>query len=330
MIKRREFITLLGGAAAWPFAAQAQQQALTIRRIGFLVPGSARAPVTQFLLDAFRQGLFEYGWVEGQNLRIEYRFAEGSQAQLPQLALELARLELEVIVAEGTPAIQSARSVARAVPIVMATSADPVRSGFIANLNRPDGNITGSTTISRELIGKRLELLAEVVPGVARVAVLWNSSNPATVFALEQTQASAQSLSIPLIPVDARTPDQLENAFGVIAAARPSALMTMPDGMFHSQAPRIVKLTSAIRLPGMFPDKQFVVEGGLIAYGPSVSALYRRAATYVDRILRGANAADLPVEQPTKFDLIINLKTAKTLGLTVPLIMQMTADEVIE
>ena len=294
------------------------------------MPGSSLAAATQLLLSAFREGLTAHGWVEGQNLRIEYRFAEGDQTRLPELARELTRLQLEIIVAEGTPAIQAAKNAGPLIPVVMATSSDPVRSGFVASLNRPGGNVTGLTLISRELSGKRLELLIEIVPRLARVAVLWNSSNPATDLALEETQASAKSLGIQLQPIDARTPDALEHAFLLVAAAHAGAVITMPDGMFHSQVPRIVNLIGAARLPAIFPDREFVAKGGLMAYGPSVSASYRRAATYVDKILRGSRAADLPVEQPTKFDLIINLKTAKALALAVPLTLQASADEVIE
>jgi putative ABC transport system substrate-binding protein len=329
-MKRREFITALGGAAAWPLAARAQQPASTVRRIGFLLLGVARTTAVRGALEAFRQGLKEYGWVEGQNISVEYRFAEGKADVLPEIAAELVRLRLDVIVVEGTAAIQAAKNATQTVPIVMATSNDPIGTGLIASLNRPGGNITGLSLQTQDLGGKRLQLLTEIVPGLARVAVLSNPANPGSAPNLQQTQAAAQSLGIELHVVEVRAPDRFESAFAAVTAARAGALIVLPDGMFYNQHPRIVAFAAASRLPALFPEKEVVQAGGLIAYGPSIPASFRRAATFVDKILRGAKPADLPVEQPTKFELVVNLKTAKSMGLTISEPFLLLADEVIE
>jgi putative tryptophan/tyrosine transport system substrate-binding protein len=329
-VRRREFITLLGGAAvAWPLAVYAQVVS-TVRRIGFLLPGVARTTAGRGLLEAFRQGLKEHGWLEGQNLSVEYRFAEGKEDLLPEIAAELVQLRLEIIVAEGTAAIQAAKNAMQTVPIVMATSNDPIGSGLIASLNRPGGNITGLSLQTQDLGGKRLQLLTEIVPGLARVAVLSNPANPSSVPNLQQMQAPAQSLGIELHVVEVRAPDRFESAFAALTAARAGALIVLPDGMLYSQHPRIVTFTAASRLPALFPEKEVAEAGGLIAYGPSIPDSFRRAAAYVDKILRGAKPADLPVAQPTKFELVINHQTARLLGLTVPPSLLSVADEVIE
>jgi putative tryptophan/tyrosine transport system substrate-binding protein len=329
-VKRREFIALLGGAAvAWPRVVCAQV-ASTVRRIGFLLPGVARTTAVRGLLEAFRQGLKEHGWLEGQNLTVEYRFAEGKEDLLPEIAAELVRLRLEIIVAEGTAAIQAAKNAMQTVPIVMATSNDPIGSGLIASLNRPGGNITGLSLQTQDLGGKRLQLLTEIVPGLARVAVLSNPANPSSVPNLRQMQAPAQSLGIELHVVEVRAPDRFESAFAELTAARAGALIVLPDGMLYSQHSRIVTFTAASRLPALFPEKEVAEAGGLIAYGPSIPDSFRRAAAYVDKILRGAKPADLPVAQPTKFELVINHQTARLLGLTVPPTLLASADEVIE
>jgi putative ABC transport system substrate-binding protein len=326
---RREFITLLGGAAVWPLAASAQL-ASTVRRIGFLLPGGERTTAVRGLLETFRQGLKEYGWVEGQNIIVEYRFAEGKEDVLPAIAAELARLRLDVIVAEGTAAIQAAKTVTQTVPIVMATSADPVGTGLVANLNRPGGNITGLSLQTGELSGKRLQLLTEIVPGLARVAVLSNPLNPSIAEIVEQTNAAAQSLGVEVHVVEVQAPDKFESAFAAITSAHVGALIVLPDPLLYGQHPRIVTFTAASHLPALFPEREVAEAGGLIAYGPSVSASFRRAAAYVDKILRGAAPADLPVEQPTKFELVINHQTARLLGLEIPTRLLALADEVIE
>jgi putative ABC transport system substrate-binding protein len=329
-MKRREFITLLGGAAAtWPMAARAQQGS-TVRRVGFLLPGGARTTVVRGQLDAFRQGLKECGWVEGQNVSVEYRFAEGREDALPTIAAELVQSRLDVIVAEGTAAIWAAKTVTQTIPIVMATSADPVGAGLVTSLNRPGGNITGLSIQTSELSGKRLQLLTEIVPGLARVAVLSNSLNPSNSLVLEQTKAAAQSLGTEIYVVEVQAPDKFESAFAAVATARAGALIVLPDPLLYGQHPHIVTFTAAFHLPALFPEKEVAEAGGLIAYGPSIPASFRGAAAYVDKILRGAKPADLPVEQPTKFELVVNLQTARAIGVTIPTSILLRADEVIE
>jgi putative ABC transport system substrate-binding protein len=279
-------------------------------------------------LEAFRQGLKEYGWVEGQNIIVEYSFAEGREDALPAIAAELARLRLDVIVAESTVAIQAAKTVTQTVPIVMATSADPVGTGLVANLNRPGGNITGLSLQTAELSGKRLQLLTEIIPGLARVAVLSNPLNPS--IAVEQTKAAAQALGIETHVVEVQAPDKFESAFAAVTAAHAGALMVLPDPLLYGQHPRIVTFTAASHLPALFPEREVAEAGGLIAYGPSIPASFQRAAAYVDKILRGAKPADLPVEQPTKFELVVNLQTARAIGVTIPTSILVRADEVIE
>jgi putative ABC transport system substrate-binding protein len=329
-MRRREFIILLGGTAAWPLAARAQQAASTVRRIGLLLPGNARTTAVRGQLEAFRQGLKEYGRVEGQNIILEYRFAEGKEDALPAIAAELARLRLDVIVAEATPAIQAAKTVTQTVPIVMATSADPVGTGLVANLNRPGGNITGLSLQAPELSGKRLQLLTEIVPGLARVAVLSNPLNPNTAPIVEQTKAAAQSLGVEVHVAEVQAPDKFGSAFAAITSAHAGALIVLPDPLLYGQHPRVVTFTAASHLPTLFPEKEVADAGGLIAYGPSIPASFRRAAAYVDKILRGAKPGDLPVEQPTTFELVVNLQTARAIGVTIPTSILLRADEVIE
>ena len=330
-MKRRTFITLLGGTAiAWPLAARAQQTASTVRRIGLLLPGNTRTTAVRGQLEAFRKGLKEYGWAEGQNIIVEYSFAEGREDALPAIAAELARLRLDVIVAEGTAAIQAAKTVTQTVPIVMATSADPVGTGLVANLNRPGGNITGLSLQTAELSGKRLQLLTEIVPGLARVTVLSNPLNASIAPTVEQTKAAAQALGIETLVMEVQAPDKFESAFASVTAAHAGALMVLPDPLLYGQHPRIVTFTAASHLPALFPEREVAEAGGLIAYGPSIPASFQRAAAYVDKILRGAKPADLPVEQPTTFELVVNLQTARAIGVTIPTSILLRADEVIE
>jgi ABC-type uncharacterized transport system substrate-binding protein len=276
-VRRRAFITLLGGAAAWPFAAGAQQSASTVRRIGFLLPGAARTTAVRGQLEAFRQGLKEYGWVEGQNISFEYRFAEGKEDTLPGIAAELVQSRLDVIVAEGTAAIRAAKTVTQTIPIVMATSSDPVGTGLVASLNRPGGNITGRSLQTAELSGKRLQLLTEIVAGLARVAVLSNPLNPSIAPIVEQTKTAAQALGIETHVVEVQAPDKFEGAFAAVTAAHAGALMVLPDPLLYGQHPRIVTFTAASHLPALFPEKEVAEAGGLIAYGPS-SAPTRQSA----------------------------------------------------
>ena len=330
-LKRRDFISLLGGAAAaWPLAARAQQPASTVRRIGLLLPGNARTTAVRGQLEAFRQGLKESGWVEGQNIIVEYSFAEGREDALPAIATELARLRLHVIVAEGTAAIQAAKTVTQAVPIVMATSADPVGTGLVANLNRPGGNITGLSLQTAELSGKRLQLLTEIIPGLARVAVLSNPLNPSFAPIVEQTKAAARSLGVEIHVAEVQAPDKFESAFAAITSAHAGALIVLPDPVLYGQHPRVVIFTAASHLPAVFPEKEVAEIGGLLAYGPSIPGSFRRAAAYVNKILGGEKPSDLPVEQPTKFELVVNLQTARAIGITIPDSILLSADEVIE
>jgi putative tryptophan/tyrosine transport system substrate-binding protein len=327
-MRRRDFIALIGGAAAWPLAARAQQMA-RVRTIGFLLPGGSRTTVVRAQLEAFRQGLREYGWIEGQNISVEYRFAEGKEDALAEFAAELVRLRLDLIVAEGTAATRAAKTVTQTIPIVMATSTDPVGNGLVASLHRPGGNVTGPSLQTAELAGKRVELLTEIVPGLARVAVLSNALNP-SIAALEQTKAAAQLLGLEIHIGEVPGPDQFESAFAAVTRARAGALIVLPDPVLYGQHPRIVTFATASNLPALFPEKEVVEAGGLIAYGPSIPASFRRAAAYVDKILRGAKPANLPVEQPTIFELAVNLQTARAIGVTIPTSILVRADEVIE
>ena len=328
-MKRREFITLLGGAAAWPLGARAQQGS-TVRRIAFLLPGGARTTVVRAQLEAFRQGLKEYGWIDGQNISVEYRFAEGKEDALPRLAADLVRSQLDVIVAEGTAAIRAAKTATQTIPIVMATSSDPVGTGLVASLNRPGGNVTGRSLQTAELSGKRLQLLTEIVPKLARVAVFSNPTNPSIASVIEQTKAAAQSLGIEIHLVEVQAPDHFESAFTAVMRVRADALIVLPDPMLYGQHPRIVTFATASRLPALFPEREVAEAGGLIAYDPSIPASFQRSAAYVDKILRGAKPADLPVEQPTTFELAVNLQTARAIGVTIPTSILVRADEVIE
>ncbi len=330
-MRRRGFIKgVASSAIAWPLRAHAQQNTSTIRHVGILSPESVPRAEALGLLNAFRQGLKERGWVEGQNIAFEYRSADGKEDALPKIAAEMVQLRLDAILAEATPAIRAARDATQSIPIVMAVSNDPVASGFIASLNRPGGNVTGLSVQSSELAGKRVQLLTEIVPTLARLAVLSNPTNPSHALAVQQMQTAARPFGIGLHVVEASAPDKLDSAFAAIADTHADGLIVLPDAMFFGEHHRIVVLTAAAHLPALFPEKEVVKTGGLMSYGPSIPASFRRAAAYVDKILRGANPADLPVEQPTKFDLIINIKTAKSLGLTIPQTLLATADEVIE
>jgi putative ABC transport system substrate-binding protein len=316
-------ITVLALFAA-PLAAEAQQPPRVPKR-GLLRVGSLPdANVAGFL-----QGLRDPGYVEGQNIVIEYRWAEGKLERLPTLASDLVRLKVEVIVTGGLEASLAAKTATRLIPIVAATGADPVSSGLVASLARPGGNITGLTVINVDLAGKRLELLKEAVPGASRVAVLRNRANGAHALLWTETQRAARSLSVQLQSHEVRGANEFERAFAAMARDRAGALLLAPDEMFWTYRGQIVDLAAKTRLPGMFDFKGFVDAGGLMAYGPNFPDMFRRAATYVDKILKGAKPGDLPVEQPTKFELLINLKTAKALGLTIPQSVLLRADEVI-
>jgi putative tryptophan/tyrosine transport system substrate-binding protein len=280
--------------------------------------------------EAFRQGLRELGYVEGKNIVIEYRHAEGKYDRLPSLAAELVRLNVDIIVTASTQAAQAGQQATRSIPIVMTVVSDPVESGLVASLARPGGNVTGLSLMHPELSGKRLELLKEVIPKLSRVAVLSNLSNPIIPPLLRETEAAARALGVQLQVVEVRDPIELDSAFGAMTRDRAGALVVLPDGTFQNERRRIAALAAKGRLPTMYAWREAVDDGGLMAYGASVPDILRRAATYVDKILKGTKPADLPVEQPLKFELVINLKTAKQIGLTIPQSVLYRADKVIK
>jgi putative ABC transport system substrate-binding protein len=318
-------VSLLAAAAA-----AGAQPTDKVYRVGYLATGAANS--NPHLAQAFRDGLRELGWVEGQNLVIDYRFAENRRDRLPDLAAELVRNKVDVIVAPGgTPPVVAAREATRTIPIVMMGVGDPVSLGLITSLARPGGNITGlSFGVGFETAGKSLELLKEAVPKVHRVAILSNPTNPSHAPSIDNVKAVARSLSVQLHLFEARAPDQLDNAFTSMVRKRVEALLVVPDSLFILNRGRLADLAARRRLPAIYGYREHVESQGLMSYGPSMSDLFRRTATYVDKILRGAAPAVLPVEQPSKFELIINVKAAKALGLTIPPALLLRADQVLE
>jgi putative ABC transport system substrate-binding protein len=327
---RRAFLAGAAALLAAPRAAEAQQ-AGKVPQLGYLSALSGSDPQLQRSLDGLRQRLRELGYVEGQSLSIEYRWAEGKVEQLPHLAAELVRLKVDVIVASGgLPVAQAAQKATNTIPIIMTGPADPVATGLVASLARPGGNITGLAIISHELVGKELELLREVVPRVFRVAVLWNPTNPGNTLQLRGAEAAAQALGVRLQPLEARGPGEIERAFAAMTKERAEALLVLLDSMLLAQRDRIADLAARNRLPAVYGLQLHVEAGGLMSYAANQLAVSHRIVYYVDRVLKGTKPADLPVEQPTKFDLVINLKTAKALGLTIPPSLLARADQVIE
>jgi putative ABC transport system substrate-binding protein len=333
-LRRREFVALLGVAAcARPLTARAQQPSPKVARIGYLVIGALESPATQATLSAFRRGLRELGYVEGQSIIIEYREARDDLDRLPVLAAELVNLKVDLIVAASTPAGRAARKVTAAIPIVVTAMGDPVRDGLVATLARPGGNLTGTTFLGPELVPKRLGLLKEMLPRLSRVAALWHPSayGELTMNGMlreARDAASALRLQLELVPVQG--PGELDRAFGIIAATKAEALFPLPSPMLFNERSRIVALSATHRLPAMFNAREFVELGGLIGYGASIAELFRRTAAYVDKIISGVTPSDLPVEQPTKFELFVNLRTAKALRIEIPPTLLASADEVIE
>jgi putative ABC transport system substrate-binding protein len=329
---RKEIFGFALGAMLFALSLPTQaQQPAKVPRIGFLVPAFASTYATR--IAAFQRGLRELGYVEGKNIAIEYRYADGKLDQRSHLLAELIRLNVDIIVTNSTDTVLAAKKATDTIPIVFATAGDPVASGIVDSLARPGGNLTGLSLQSPELGGKRLELLKEVVPKVSRVAVLlWNRQNRGTSLQLKELEAAAAALGLQLQPVEVRgpVPNDLENAFSAITKARSSALIGLLGPTFSIHRGRIAELAVKNRLPAMYGDREFAELGGLITYGPDNTDLFRRAATYVDKILKGAKPADLPVEQPTKFELVINLKTAKQIGLTIPPNVLARADKVIK
>jgi putative tryptophan/tyrosine transport system substrate-binding protein len=317
-------VTLALGLLVAPLADA--QPVGKVPRIGVLGPHLPAAYV--FQMEAFRQGLRELGYIEGQHLVIEYRYAEENLA-LPALAAELVHLPVDVLVTWTTPAIQAAQQATTTIPIVMAASGDPIRTGFVTSLARPGGNITGLTILSAELSAKRLELLTQLVPGLARVAVLWNPANPAIVLEWQATQEAARRLGVQVQSLEIRGPDDFARAFAAATQEHAQALYLTTEALFAIHRTQILDFAARSRLPTSFHSRPFVEAGGLMSYGPNHAALWHRAATYVDKIRRGAKPADLPVEQPTTFELVINLKTAQALELTIPPTLLFQATEVI-
>src|SRR5262249_51097316 len=317
-------VTLLVSLLAVPLAAAAQPSG-QVYRIGFL----STAPLPAHLWEALLDGLRERGYREGRNLVFERRFSEGKAERFPALAAELVRLRVDCIIVPTTPAALAAKHATQTIPIVMTTAIDPVGGGLVASLARPGGNLTGLSVLAPELSGKRLELLREVGASLTRGAVLWNAANPANAAAWHETQAAAGALGLRLHAQAVRGPQDLEGAFALTAQARPEALLVLEDALINMHRPQIAAFVMQQHLPSVFVHKEWVVAGGLMSYGPSLPDLFRRAATYVDKILKGAKPADLPVEQPMKFELVLNLKTAKALGLTIPPMLLFQADEVI-
>jgi putative tryptophan/tyrosine transport system substrate-binding protein len=325
-MKRRNFIMLIGGAAAWPLAASAQQSG-KLPTIGFL--GQSTRSATSEWTAAFVQRLRELGWIDGRNVAIEYRWGEGRNERFAEIAAEFVRLKVDVLVTAGTPQVLAAKQATSVIPIVFAVAGDPVGTGLVASLARPGGNVTGLATLAADLAGKRLELLREVVPGLGRLAILGNVGNPLSVLELGEVQAAARTLGLEVHTLEIRRAQDIAPAFEALKG-HADALYVCIDGLVNTNRIRINTSALGARLPTMHGARDYVEAGGLMSYGPNYPDLFRRSADYVDKILHGAKPGDIPVELPTKFDLIINLTTAKTLGLEVPPTLLARADEVIE
>jgi putative tryptophan/tyrosine transport system substrate-binding protein len=323
---RREFVTLLVGAAALPLAAHAQQPG-RLRTIAFLGPNTHSA--ASEWVAALVKRLRELGWTEGRTITIEYRWAEGREERFAEIAAELVRLKADVIVTSGTQAVMASKNATSVIPIVFATAGDPVGTGLVGSLARPAGNVTGLATLANELVGKRLELLREIVPGLRRVAIMGNVANPYMTLELGEVQAAARTLGLETITLEIRRAQDLAPAFEALKS-RADALYVCTDALTNTHRIRINIAALGERLPTMHGSRDFVEAGGLMSYGPNFPDMFRRTADYVDKILRGAKPGDLPVEQPTKFDLVVNLTTAKALRLDVPATLLTRTDEVIE
>jgi putative ABC transport system substrate-binding protein len=310
-----------------PLVSFAQQLA-KVPRIGFL--GNSTAALEANLVGPFRDGLRDLGYVEGRNIVIEYRWAEGKYERFPALIAELIALKVDLIVTAGTPASLAVKKATASIPLVMIAVGEPVATGLVASLARPGGNITGLTSIAPEMEGKRLELLREVVPKISHIAVLWNAASPIQVIQERETRAAAQVLGMKMLSLGVRTREEIEDAFAAIVRERPGALLVLADRLFLHHRTRIMDFAAQHRLPGVHAYRELVEAGGLMSFGPSYAGMHRRAAYFVDRILKGAKPADLPVERPATFELVVNLKAAKALGLTIPQSVLLRADQVIE
>jgi putative tryptophan/tyrosine transport system substrate-binding protein len=325
-MRRREFIAGLGGAAAWPVVARAQQSPRKIRRLGVLMPGAPPDPLVEAMQGRFR----ELGYVEGRDISFEFRWAEGKFERLNQLATELADLKVDVITAFSTPAAIAAKKATTTIPIVFSAVGDPVGTGVVSNLARPGGNVTGFSMLATELAAKRLEILEEIVPNLSPLAMFWNDTNPSMVLSASQSQSAAAKLGVTIQSIGVHDLTGFESAFASVESGRVLGLLTLIDPFTREHRQRIVDFAAQRQLPAIYDAREFVDSGGLISYGPNLLAIQLRVVEYVDKIFKGAKPGDLPVEQPTKFELVINLKTAKALGLTVPPSLLARADEVIE
>ena len=326
-MRRREFIALLGGAAAWPLAAGAQQQPGKQPTIGFM--GSTTPPAAAQWVASFMQRLRELGWLEGRDVAIEYRWAEGRSERFAEIAAEFVRLKVDVILTHNTPTVLAAKQATSVIPIVFATAGDPVGSGLVASLTRPGGNVTGLSSQGADAAGKRLELLREVVPGLRRLAILANLASTYPVLELSEVQVASRTLDLEVVPFDIRRAEDIARAFEALKG-RAQALYVVADPLVNTNLTRINTLALGVRLPAVYTVREFVEGGGLMSYGPNWPSQFRRAGDFVDKILRGAKPADLPVEQPTKFDLVVNLITAQALDIKIAPTLLARADEVIE
>jgi putative tryptophan/tyrosine transport system substrate-binding protein len=328
-MRRREFISLFGGAAVtWPVVARAQQSGQP-RRIGLLLSFRDDRQ-TQDLVRAFRVGLEENGWHEGRAVSLVFRYADENLERLSAMAVELVQTNVDVIVTAGTPAIKAALSATRTTPIIMATVGDPVGANLVESLSHPGGNVTGLSLVATDLSTKRLELIKEALPGLVRVAMLWNSTNASLALQFKETQTAARLLGIELLSLEATNIAEILSQVEAAAVAHTDALITVGDPIQTGRDAEIITLATRLRIATIGEFKEFAVAGAIMSYGPSRTDMWRRAAGYADKILKGAKPADLPVQQPTRFELVINLKAAKALGLTVPASLLARADEVIE
>jgi putative ABC transport system substrate-binding protein len=328
-VKRRDFITLLGGtAAAWPLAARAQQARMPV--LGFISFADRGATLQASWYEAFHEGLRELGWMPGGNISVEYRFADNDPGRLSALAHEVVSLKPDAIFVPTRPALPTVKAVTTTIPIVFVSLGDPIAEGWVASLARPGANLTGVAGLSPDIAGKRLELLREWVPSLAKVAVLWNPANRAEEMAVKATETAGHSLGMSVAVERVGNPSELNQSFSAIAGSGAKALVILPDPMFLANREQLVELANRARLPAIYMETGFVAAGGLMSYGPNFTDLFRRAAVYVDKILRGVKPGDLPVEQPAKFVLAINLKTAAAIGVTAPTSILLRADEVIE
>jgi ABC-type uncharacterized transport system substrate-binding protein len=328
-MNRRDTVLALLAFSAAPLISHAQQQG-KIWRVGFLAPRRRPDSIDSDFLGAFPRGMRELGYVEGKNLVIEWRFADGESERLPDLAAELVRLKVDVIVSPSSQAISALQKATTTIPIVMATSGDPIGSGFVKSLARPGGNITGFSNLTSDMGTKQLELLLSMVPKLSRVAVLVNPVNPSLATFLKYVQAEAQRIGVKVLPMEARTAQEIENAFPTMTQGNAQALIVALDGLFVQQYRKIAELAAKNRLPSASSIREYVEAGGLMSYGPNLAEQLWRAATYLDKIFKGAKPGDLPVEQSAKFEFLINGKTAKALGLTIPSELLLRADRVIE